>query len=274
MNFKLLILCVTFAGMITQVKSTAYSNGCSIYQINHYLNLYRNDPILAANRIQAIWIDNMVQYTNSQGVDYGVALFSPKMILYSQTVTWFTAAKNWLLNTAVACPASQNYTLNEGWTRAAREHSEYQIGINSMTHYGPTNSTTWKVRDRAKIYNTRGSGSFSWKENIANCVPSYANSGTAGTWTAEEFMVLSWIVDHNVASLGHRYNIYSCDNNESGLGLFPYTKSNGALADRVTHMMIKGAYSANGYPFTTAKRDEICWTNWLANSSTCDPANL
>jgi hypothetical protein len=273
MNTKLITLVAIFA-IAAQVNTKSYSNGASIKRLEFFLNKARNDPKWAADRIQEIWINNMEDYKN-----YGIALFRPKMLLYSKTVTWFKDAKTWLMNkhaSGIYCNSSQNYVSNEGFTRASWDHSKYQITqkAHSMTHYGKTGQTpnVYKMSDRSKVYNNWVGGATSWAENVCDEVGEYANTDPkkyGGTWESAEFAVLSWIVDHNVASLGHRLNIYKCDLTLSGMGIYPYTKSNGKKADRLTHMMAKGDFEAKSFPFSKSIRNQICWTSFEAGRNDC-----
>lgn len=158
------------------------------------------------------------------------------------------------LKTAAPLPP---LVLNQGLTRNAWEHSQWQVLQNGgqMSHTGPEGRKS--LQDRYNLYNDVAS-SNRWSENIADAQKNWYNT--------PELLCLQWIIDDGVPNRGHRTNFFNPNTSQVGIGIFPKGKD-----DRVTMFYSQNAPCSKCSSFPKQVNDNMCWSNYAAGQDSCDP---
>ena len=134
--------------------------------------------------------------------------------------------------------------LSLGMSKAAWDHSKYQISKNFMGHNGPKGKES-----PGKRINQYGKWNLTCGENI---IGSMANNVAASA----VHYIIGLMIDDGVPSRGHRSNIFSADFHYMGVGLFKKGKN---ASERCT-ITYAGGYSEQDGKVKDADKKLIKWT--------------
>ena len=226
--------------LLSAIASTNAANMITIQNLTDRMNYYKKNPKKLAAYIKK-------QYLGAGNMNCSTGIHARWRLRFCEKCTAINAAISRLNKQAVTPPLM----IDEGLTKTAKEHSDYQIKINKMTHTGGSGRRT--LGDRIKLNNKFAS----WiGENVIDSVKAYSPNA--------DMIIAQWAIDDCVPSRGHYNNMFASKFNTWGVGITPWSSG---TKNRVTTFFAATSSCCTKCPFSASARKSFYWSG--IRSSSC-----